>query len=41
MKLAGQSVTTRDFERRDAEVQVRTAVMNGQTALGIRIFVGI
>jgi hypothetical protein len=35
MKLLGQRLIARDFDRQVAEVQVRIAVMNGYTALGI------
>lgn len=34
MKLLGQRLTARDFDRQVAEVQVRMAIMNGYTALG-------
>ena len=37
MKLLGQSVMARDFERQVAEIQVRIAVLNHYTALGIPI----
>ena len=37
MKLLGQRLTARDFDRQVAEVQVRIAVMNGYTALGIPV----
>ena len=37
MKLLGQRLMARDFGRQVAEVQVRVAVMNGNTALGIPI----
>jgi hypothetical protein len=37
MKLLGQSLMTRDFERQVAEVQVRIAILNRYTALGIPI----
>ena len=37
MKLLGQRLMARDFDRQVAEVQVRIAVMNGYTALGIPI----
>ncbi len=35
MKLLGQRLMARDFDRQVAEVQIRIAVMNGYTALGI------
>jgi transposase len=35
MKLLGQRLMARDFDRQVAEVQVRIAIMNGYTALGI------
>lgn len=34
VKLLGQRLMARDFDRQVAEVQVRIAVMNGYTALG-------
>lgn len=37
MKLLGQSLMTRDFERQVAEIQVRIAILNRYTALGIPI----
>lgn len=37
MKLLGQRVMARDFNRQVVEVQVRIAVINGYTALGIPI----
>lgn len=37
MKLLGQSLMTRDFERQVAEIQVRIAILNRHTALGIPI----
>ena len=37
MKLLGQRLMARDFDRQVAEVQVRTAIMNGYTALGIPV----
>ena len=39
IKLLGQSLMARDFERQVAELQVRIAVLNGYTALGIPITV--
>ncbi|WP_411837301.1 IS5 family transposase [Paracoccus sp. ME4] len=35
VKLLGQRLTARDFDRQVAEFQIRVAVMNGYTALGI------
>jgi len=37
MKLLGQRLMARDFDRQVAEVQVRIAIMNGYTALGIPV----
>ena len=37
MKLLGQSLMARDFDRQVAEIQVRIAVLNRYTALGIPI----
>lgn len=37
IKLLGQSLIARDFDRQIAELQVRIAVLNGYTALGIPI----
>jgi hypothetical protein len=37
VKLLGQRLMARDFNRRVAEVQVRIAIMNGYTALGIPV----
>jgi len=37
VKLLGQRLLARDFDRQVAEVRVRIAVMNGYTALGIPI----
>lgn len=37
MKLLGQRLMARDFDRQVAEVQLRIAVMNGYTALGIPV----
>ena len=36
-KLLGQRLTARDFNRRVAEFQVRVAVLNGFTPLGIPV----
>jgi len=37
VKLLGQSLMARDFDRQVAELQIRAAVLNGYTALGIPI----
>uniref|UniRef100_UPI00316AEA81 transposase n=2 Tax=Belnapia moabensis TaxID=365533 RepID=UPI00316AEA81 len=37
IKLLGQRLTARDFDRQVAEFQVRVAVLNGFTALGIPV----
>ncbi|MFN7597536.1 MAG: IS5/IS1182 family transposase, partial [Cereibacter sp.] len=37
VKLLGQRLSARDFERQVAEVQVRVAVLNGFSALGIPV----
>ena len=37
MKLLGLRLMARDFDRQVAEVQVRIAIMNGYTALGIPV----
>jgi len=37
IKLLDQSLIARDFDRQIAELQVRIAVLNGYTALGIPI----
>jgi hypothetical protein len=37
MKLLGQRLMARDFDRQVAEVQIRIAVMNGYTALSIPV----
>jgi len=37
VKMLGQRLMARDFDRQVAEVQVRILVMNGYTALGIPI----
>ncbi len=41
IKLLGQSLMARDFERQVAELQVRIAVLNGYTALGIPVTVPV
>jgi hypothetical protein len=35
LKLLGQNLMARDFDRQVAEVQIRAAILNGYTALGI------
>ncbi|KTF06474.1 ISSpo9, transposase, partial [marine sediment metagenome] len=37
IKLLGQRLMARDFDRQVAELQVRIAVLNGYTALGIPV----
>ncbi len=37
MKLLGQSLMARDFERQVAEIRIRIAVLNRYTALGIPV----
>ena len=37
VKLPGQRLIARDFDRQVAEFQVRVAVLNGYTALGIPV----
>ena len=37
LKLLGQRLMARDFDRQLAEIQIRIAVMNGYTALGIPV----
>ena len=37
LKLLGQRLSARDFEPQVAEFQIRVAVMNGFTALGIPV----
>ena len=39
VKLLGQKLMSRDFDRQVAEVQIRAAVMNRFTALGIPVTV--
>jgi hypothetical protein len=39
VKLLGQRLMSRDFDRQVAEVQIRAAVMNRFTALGIPVTV--
>lgn len=35
VKLLGQRLSARDFDRQVAEIQIRAAILNGFTALGI------
>lgn len=37
VKLPGQRLAARDFDRQVAEFQIRVAVLNGFTALGIPV----
>jgi hypothetical protein len=37
VKLLGQSLVARDFERQVGEIQIRIAVLNRYTALGIPV----
>jgi hypothetical protein len=37
VKLLGQRLMAGDFDRRVAQVQVRVAILNGDTALGIPV----
>jgi len=37
VKLLGQRLMARDFDREVAELQIRIAVPNGHTALGIPV----
>ena len=37
VKLLGQSLMARDFDRQVAELQIRAAVLNVYTALGIPV----
>ena len=37
VKLLGQRLMARDFDRQVAEFQVRVAILNGFTALGIPV----
>ncbi|SIS78693.1 hypothetical protein SAMN05878426_1041, partial [Phaeovulum vinaykumarii] len=37
VKLLGQRLMARDFDRQVAELQVRIAILNGYTALGIPV----
>lgn len=41
IKLLGQPLMAKDFERQAAELQVRIAVLNGYTALGIPVTVPV
>ncbi len=37
IKLLGQSLMARDFERQVAEIQIRIAILNRYTALGMPV----
>ena len=37
MKLLGQKLMARDFDRQTAELQLRIAILNRYTALGIPV----
>jgi len=37
MRLLGQRLTARDFDRQVAELQIRIAALDGFTALGIPV----
>ena len=37
MKLLGQKLAARDFDRQTAELQTRIAILNRYTALGIPV----
>ena len=41
VKLLGQRLMARDFDRQVAELQVRIAVLSGYTALGIPVTVAV
>ena len=41
IKLLGQSLMSRDFDRQVAEIQIRVAVLNRYTALGIPVTVPV
>jgi hypothetical protein len=41
VKLLGQRLSARDFDRQVAEIQIRAAILNGFTALGIPSTVAI
>ncbi|GAA6201749.1 hypothetical protein NBRC116599_29750 [Aquicoccus sp. SU-CL01552] len=41
VKLLGQRLMSRDFDRQVAEVQIRAALMNRFTALGIPVTVAL
>ncbi len=41
MKLLGQHLMARDFDRRVSEARLRIAVMNGYIALGIHVIVAV
>jgi hypothetical protein len=41
IKMLGQSLMAKDFDRQVAELQVRIAVLNGYTTLGIPVTVSV
>lgn len=41
VKLLGQRLSARDFDRHVAEIQIRTAILNGFISLGIPHIVAI
>ncbi len=41
VKLLGQRLSAHDFDRQVAEIQIRAAILNGFTALGIRSTVAV
>ena len=41
VKLLGQRLSAREFDRQVAEFQVRVAILNGFTAIGIPITVSV
>ncbi|SFQ98306.1 hypothetical protein SAMN04515673_101591 [Poseidonocella sedimentorum] len=41
IKLLGQSLMSRDFDRQVAEIQTRVAVLNRYTSLGIPVTVPV
>ncbi|AUH33079.1 hypothetical protein CUV01_06460 [Paracoccus tegillarcae] len=41
VKLLDQNLMARDFDRQGAELQARTAVLNGYTPRGIRVTVAV
>jgi hypothetical protein len=41
VKLLGQRLSARDFDRQVAEIQIQAAILNGFTALGIPCTVAV